>query len=446
MSIKPDTFHILTLGCAKNLVDSSTMSQLLNQQGYKQLESANKANFIIVNTCGFIHDARTESITELTRLAARKKPGQFLIAAGCLSQRQQRELLNEVDGIDGLMGTRNLADILYVANQLKSVPKLSPLTQLPPYPALVHANNAHASVVQGGSSYLKIADGCRRSCAFCAIPLIKGPLVSRQPAEIIADALELQAHGVKEINLIAQDVTDYGRDSQPGTDLASLLKQLLPQIQDIPWVRLLYTFPGFQRGPLMELMAGENNLLPYLDIPLQHASPAVLKSMSRPSDIAWVEDTLMSMRERIPGLVVRTTMIVGFPTETDTAFQQLMDFVARMEFDHLGVFPFSPENGTPAEPLGDPIPQAEKEARQAELMRLQAKISLRKNQGLIGRQLDMLVEGTAPEQGVIVGRTWRDAPEIDGLVIARGSADVGEMVPVRVTGALEHDLYAEALG
>lgn len=154
----------------------------------------------------------------------------------------------------------------------------------------------------------------------------------------------------------------------------------------------------------------------------------------------------MSMRERIPGLVVRTTMIVGFPTETDTAFQQLMDFVSRMEFDHLGVFTFSPENGTPAEPLGDPIPQAEKEARQAELMRLQAKISLRKNQGLIGRQLDMLVEGTAPEQGVIVGRTWRDAPEIDGLVIARGSADVGEMVPVRVTGALEHDLYAEALG
>ena len=443
MNIVPNSFHIISLGCAKNLVDSSGIIRYLDLNGYAQSDEFRSANFIVVNTCGFVEDARKESIETLAKLSHKKAKGQYLIAAGCLSQRYQQELQKKVPGIDGIMGTRNLADILTVVRNLSDHAVGQKDQAFLNYPKLVNQPGISATAIQGGSSYLKISDGCRRGCAFCAIPLIKGPLVSRPQPEIITDAINLQSEGVKEINLIAQDVTDYAADIGETNGLSELLSNLLPQIPLVPWVRLLYTYPGNVSDRLIDLMAGENQLLPYLDMPLQHADPEVLRSMQRPSDMDGVKKSLEDMRRRIPDLVTRTTMIVGFPTETEASFTKLKDFVREFEFDHLGVFTYSMEKGTPAEKLGDPISAKIKHERMDELMRLQAEISLKKNQSLKGQQLQMLVEGVDPKQNVLIGRTFRDAPEIDGLVIATGNATQGDLITVRVTGVFPYDLYAE---
>ncbi len=445
MKIEPGTFYISTMGCAKNLVDSSSMkSLLLGQASFKFAEPA-QAEFIIVNTCGFIHDARTESISELEYFARRKKRGQKLIAAGCLSQRYQERLMEQVPGIDGMIGTRDLGDILPLLTRLSQEPKESPRLFIPDHERIRFISGLPGYTIQGRSSYLKIADGCRRSCAFCAIPGIKGSLVSRRKEDILSDALALQEAGMQEINLIAQDVTDYGQDLGIQDGLPDLLEALLPAIPKVPWVRLLYTFPGYVSERLIDLMASSNQLLPYLDIPLQHADPEVLRAMRRPSDVDWVRKTIAKMRSRIPDLVIRTTFIVGFPNETEERFQTLLNFLLEMQFDHVGVFTYSPEEGTPAEALGDLIPQIVKEARREELMTLQAGISLQKNQQLKHKIFSMLVEGTDPEHNILVGRTYRDAPEIDGLMIAEGTAEVGDMLSVRVKGAMQHDLYGEVV-
>jgi len=445
MKIEPGTFYISTMGCAKNLVDSSSMkSLLLGQASFKFAEPA-QAEFIIVNTCGFIHDARTESISELEYFARRKKRGQKLIAAGCLSQRYQERLMEQVPGIDGMIGTRDLTDILPLLTRLSQEPNERPCPFIPEHERIRFISGLPGSTIQGRSSYLKIADGCRRSCAFCAIPGIKGSLVSRRKEDILSDALALQEAGMQEINLIAQDVTDYGQDLGVQDGLPDLLEVLLPAIPKVPWVRLLYTFPGYISERLIDLMASSRQLLPYLDIPLQHADPDVLRAMRRPSDVDWVRKTFAKMRARIPELVIRTTLIVGFPNETEERFQTLLNFLLEMQFDHVGVFTYSPEEGTPAEALADPIPQAVKEARREELMTLQAGISLQKNQQLKHKIFSMLVEGTDPEHNILVGRTYRDAPEIDGLMIAEGTAEVGDMLSVRVKGAMQHDLYGEVV-
>ncbi len=445
MKIEPGTFFITTMGCAKNLVDSSSIESLLMGQGSLKRAEPYQAEFIIVNTCGFIHDARAESISELKNFARRKKRGQKLIAAGCLSQRYQEKLLEEVQGIDGMIGTRDLADILPLLARLSQEPKEAALPAVPEHERIHFIDGLPGYTIQGRSSYLKIADGCRRSCAFCAIPGIKGSLVSRRKEDILADALALQEAGIQEINLIAQDVTDYAQDLGIQDGLPDLLEALLPAIPKVPWVRLLYTFPGYISDRLIDLMAGSPQLLPYLDIPLQHADPELLRAMRRPSDVDWVRKTIGKMRARIPELVIRTTFIVGFPTETDERFRTLLRFLQEMQFDHVGVFTYSPEEGTPAEALGDLVPDAVKEARREELMTLQAGISMRKNQQLKNKVMRMLVEGSDPEQRILVGRTYRDAPEIDGLMIAEGKADVGDMLTVRVKGAMRHDLFGEVV-
>ncbi|MFZ3150350.1 MAG: 30S ribosomal protein S12 methylthiotransferase RimO [Anaerolineaceae bacterium] len=441
MSIEASTFHIISLGCAKNLVDSDSLAKLLNSQNFRSAENPRKAEFIIVNTCGFIHDARAESIQVLKEWSRRKRPGQKLIASGCMSQRYQAELLKDIPGIDGLMGTRNLQDILLVTQALQgSRPKQS-LVFFPEYTSIQRNPGLPGYAIQGKSAYLKIADGCRRACAFCAIPMIKGPLVSRPINDILQDAHTLQTVGIKEINLIAQDVTDFGQDLGMRDGLTTLLSQLLPTIPDIPWVRLLYTFPGSISDDLIELMTESNQLLPYLDIPLQHADPEVLKAMHRPSDLEWVHTTLVRMRKQIPNLVIRTTIMVGFPNETKQSFENLKSFLREANFDHVGVFTYSPEENTPAHTLGDPIPAAVKEARREELMSLQAEISLKKNQQLIGQTLDVLIEGVDEEHHILVGRSYRDAPEIDGLVVIEGDGQVGELLAVQIAGAIQHDLY-----
>ena len=440
--IPENTFHIISLGCAKNLVDSQSYAQLMSKRHLFVTEKISKAKFILVNTCGFIHDAREESFETIRKVANHKKLGQKLIVTGCLSERYKEALLDEVDGIDGLVGTRNLHDLTTILSALENEVKETQVF-FPEYQRIVNQADLNSVAIQGSSAYLKIADGCRRSCAFCAIPFIKGPLVSRPREQVLADALLLQDQGVQEINLIAQDPTDYGLDLYGKPSFTQLLEELLPAISRVPWVRILYAFPGFESQKITQLMTEHRNLLHYLDLPLQHASPQVLKSMLRPSDVNWVRNAIANMRKQIPDLVVRTTLIVGFPTETEQDFKILKEFVEEMQFDHLGVFTYSPEANTSAESLGDPVPQATKEARRLELMELQSKLSLKKQSLLVGREFDMLIEGADPDQHVLVGRIWRDAPEVDGLVIASGQETGEPFTRVRITGITGPDLYAE---
>jgi ribosomal protein S12 methylthiotransferase len=442
--IPENTFHIISLGCAKNLVDSQSYAQLLRKRQLVETEKLNRAKFILVNTCGFIHDAREESFETIRACVKQKKPGQKLIVTGCLSERYKETLLSEVDGIDGLVGTRNLHDLAALLNALESERK-EPLVYFPEYQRIVNQADLNSVAIQGSSAYLKIADGCRRTCAYCAIPFIKGPLVSRPREQVLTDALLLQDQGVQEINLIAQDPTDYGLDLYGKPSFTKLLEELLPTIPQVPWVRILYAFPGFESQKLTQLMVEHKNLLHYLDLPLQHASPQVLKSMLRPSDVNWVRTAIATMRKQIPDLVVRTTLIVGFPTETEQDFKLLKDFVEEMQFDHLGIFTYSPEENTPAENLGDPIPQEVKESRRLELMELQSKLSLKKQSQLVGHEFEMLIEGADPSQNILVGRIWRDAPEVDGLVIATGQETGGPFTKVRITGVTGPDLYAEQI-
>ena len=445
MKIIPNTFHLISLGCAKNLVDSQGLWSLLSQQGLTLVEDPNQAEFIIINTCGFIHDAQQESLQALQEFSEHKRRGQKLIAAGCLTERYRAELLASVPGIDGLMGTRDLADILPLMRTLNKHSQPHCEAYFPEHAHIVNHPDLPGYMIQGGSSYLKIADGCRRSCAFCAIPGIKGTLISRPKDDILKDAHALQAAGIQEINIIAQDVTDYGQDLGLQDGLLSLLADLLPIIPHIPWVRLLYTYPGYFSDRLIDMMVEFPQLLPYLDIPLQHADPKVLQLMRRPSDVDWVCHTVAKMRAKLPDLVIRTTFIVGFPGESEHSFQVLKDFLEEMQFDHVGVFTYSIENGTPAQILGDPIPQEVKEARRQELMTLQVGISYQKNQKLCGKVLNMLIEGVDQDNGILIGRTYRDAPEIDGLVIAEGTGEVGELLPVRITAAMQHDLFGKVL-
>lgn len=438
-----NAYFLVSLGCAKNAVDSDSIAALLNGDGFTAVDKPSKAGLLIVNTCGFIEQARQESIDVLRELAGKKKPGQFLIAAGCFSQLYREKLAELVPGIDGLIGTRRWMDIVELVRELRAHPSV-PRYHLPENTTIGTDEKGVARFsLQGASAYLKIADGCRRPCAFCSIPLIKGTQVSR-PLELILDeAALLQDHGVKELILIAQDTTDYGSDLGMKDGLVKLLERLLPRIPAIPWVRILYAYPGYVTNALIDLMSSSSQLLPYLDMPLQHASVDVLKAMKRPANMDWVRETIEKMRARIPRLALRTTFISGYPGESAADHLQLLDFIREMSFDHLGVFPFSFEAGTASAPLGDPVPQATKLQRVDEIMRLQEGISLQKNQRFIGETLDVLVEGCG--DGISVGRSYRDAPEIDGLVIIEGELKMGEIVPVTVTGALTHDLTGQVL-
>jgi len=438
--MKKKSFYLVSLGCAKNTVDSDSMARLLLEDGYVFVDKPSQAEVLIVNTCGFIQPAVDESIETLQELADRKKPGQTLIAAGCLTQRFGDQVAREVSGLDGIMGTRRWMDILEVIKNIRQNNAPTPVYHIPDE-ATVVGSDEHGvmrATVQGGSAYLKIADGCRRPCAFCTIPLIKGTLVSRPVDLVIQQARSLQSMGVQEIILIAQDTTDYGHDLGLKDGLAHLLEKMLPEIPDVPWVRILYAYPGYVTERLIDVMAGHPQVLPYLDIPLQHAHPQVLKAMRRPVNIDWVNQTLAKMRSAMPDLALRTTFIVGYPGETETEFQSLLDFIGEIRFDRVGVFPYSFEHGAPGEALGDPVSGEEKAARLERLMLMQQDISLELNQQLVGKRLQMLVEGY--NDGVTIGRTYRDAPEIDGLVFAEGRAPTGKIVNIQITGAMIHDL------
>jgi len=433
------TFHLVSLGCAKNTVDSDSMAQLLLDGGYQLVENPKKAGVLIVNTCGFIGPAKEESINTLKELASHKRGDQLLIAAGCLTQRYGVQVARQVPGIDGILGTRRWMDILQVVDQLRATPHPEPLYHLPETATIgMDEQGVIRASVAGASAYLKVADGCRRPCAFCAIPLIKGTAVSRPLDTIITEARELHEMGIRELILIAQDTTDYGHDLGMKDGLATLLETLTDKVPELDWIRVMYSYPGYVTDRMIDVMASRKQILPYLDIPLQHAHPKTLARMKRPANIDWVHRTLAKMRASIPDLAIRTTFIVGYPGETEEEFQALMDFIQEIRFDRVGAFKFSFEPGTSSETLGDPVPADVKEERWERLMSVQQNISLQINQAYVGKTLDVLVEGC--DNGLTIGRSYRDAPEIDGLVLAEGRAEIGKIVPVRISGAMAYDL------
>ena len=433
-----DTFFIESLGCAKNTVDSHAMNAVLTRAGYRSVTDSEQADVVIVNTCGFIRPAREESIQVLNDYIEKKNSNQFVIAAGCLSERERGKLVREVPGLDAALSTRRWMDILQVIQRLEE-DAISPYLHFPSASEMtVNFEGVPSFAVQGKSAYLKIADGCDRQCAFCAIPSIKGPMVSRKPEDIFHDAQQLQQIGIKEIILIAQDSTAYGRDLGIRDGLPVLLLELVSKIPQVPWIRIMYTFPGSVSDQLIGVMRDQAQILPYLDIPLQHAHPKVLKRMQRPSNMGQVKTLLKKMKTEIPAISLRTTFIVGFPGETKEEFSALMDFMREIRFDHVGIFPYYHEEGTPSYALSDSVTEDEKNERIQTLARLQEDISQEKNQAWIGKRLNVLIEGHG--DGISIGRSYRDAPEIDGLVFIDEIIDPGEIINVQITGALVHDL------
>jgi ribosomal protein S12 methylthiotransferase len=437
-----DNYYLLSLGCSKNTVDSESMAQLLNGAGMRGVEEVNRAEVLIVNTCGFINAAKEESIEALRELAAIKKSDQMLIAAGCLSQRYGAELVARIPGLDGVIGTRRWMDIVDFVGRLRARKHPQPLYHLPTEAVTVGGDEhgAQRVSVQGASAYLKIADGCRRPCAFCAIPLIKGTAVSRPIESIVGEAKVLQARGVQELILIAQDTTDYGHDLGMKDGLADLLDQLVTHVPDMPWIRVMYAYPGYVTDRLIDTMAAHPQLVHYLDMPLQHGSRSTLLRMRRPANIEWVYKTVGKMRTAMPDLAIRTTFIVGYPGETDAEFNELMGFVKDMQFDRVGAFTYSFEENTPSATQADHVAEEVKLARKEALMELQQGISLARNQTLVGKTLKVLVEGQ--DGGITLARSYRDAPEIDGYVLIDGTVPAGEMPTVRITGAMNYDLVA----
>ena len=439
------TFHLVSLGCAKNTVDSNSMAQLLQQEGYSAEEDPTKAEVLIVNTCGFIDPAREESYAVLGDLALEKGKDQLLVAAGCLTQRYGEDVVKRIPGIDGVIGTRRWMDIIQVVSQLREEKSPQPLYHLPEVEVVGRSPQGTIGAhIQGSSAYLKIADGCRRPCAFCAIPMIKGTAVSRPLEKILHDAHILQNQGILEINLIAQDTTDYGHDLGQKDGLAFLLTELTKAAPGVDWIRILYAYPGFITDKLIEVMAAHDQILPYIDIPLQHASPEILGKMRRPANMDWVYQTVEKLRQAMPELALRTTFIVGYPGESEKDFTALLDFINEVRFDRVGVFEFSFEPGTTSETLGDPIPADVKLERKEHLMLAQQGISLEKNLELVGQRMNVLIEGRGTVDGskevISLGRSYRDAPEIDGMVIVEGELPDGELSQVRITGAMTYDL------
>ena len=437
--MKPNTFHLISLGCAKNTVDSTTMGNLLARQGYIFENDPNKAEVLIVNTCGFIRPAREEAIETINELSRHKSKKQLLIAAGCMAEKYSDEIKSHCKKIDALLGTRNINQIGQIIENLKSGTSLRAVS------TQFDMDRLSQFALQGNSAYLKIADGCSRRCAFCAIPGIKGEWHSRPVEEILRDASVLDEQGIQELILIAQDTTSYGIDRGEMDALPGLLEKIEKAAPNIPWIRILYAFPGFVSNHLIDLMASDNHILPYLDIPLQHASPSVLKRMLRPDNMDSVRKTLEYMRKRMPEMAIRSTFITGFPGETEEDFKELYQFIESMEFDRVGVFPYYAEKGTPSAQYEDDVPEEIKLERQEQLYLLQQEISHDVNMRFVGKTMDVLIEGIQ-EDGMLIGRTYRDAPEIDGLVFVSGDAPVGGIDPVKITGVVgDYDLLGSAI-
>lgn len=430
----------ISLGCDKNLVDAEKMLGLLTARDYQITDNEAEADIIVINTCCFIHDAKEESIENILEMAQYKKTGRAkaLIVTGCLAERYRQEILDEIPEVDMVLGVTaydKIAEAVEAALEGKSEVILEDVDALP-------SVNAKRLVTTGGHfAYLKIAEGCDKHCTYCIIPKIRGDFRSVPMEELLAEAESLAGQGVKELILVAQETTVYGQDLYGKKSLHILIRKLC-KIQGIRWIRLLYCYPEEITEELIRVIKEEEKVCHYLDLPIQHASDAVLKRMGRRTSKTQLKEIIGKLREEIPDICLRTTLITGFPGETKAQHEELLDFVDEMEFDRLGVFTYSAEEGTPAAEMPDQISQDVKEERQAELMELQQDIAFDNAQDMVGKEILAMIEGKIVEEHAYVGRTYRDAPNVDGLIFINSEEEFvsGDFVKVKVTGAVDYDL------
>ncbi len=435
---------MVSLGCAKNLVDAEVMLGYLPADRFEIVTEEAQADIIIVNTCAFIGDAKEESIETILEVADQKRHGRcrLLVVAGCLPQRYPAELAAELPEVDIFMGPGEVPRIVELIDAWQRRRETLQAVGRPEY--LYDHTTPRVKSSPFYSAYVKIAEGCSNHCSYCIIPQLRGPLRSRSIDSVVAEVRRLTAEGVKEINLIAQDITAFGADRSDGARLETLLRELV-KIEELRWLRLLYAYPDGISDELIELMAGEEKICNYLDLPLQHIDDTVLGLMNRRMDQQAVRALIERLRIRVPDITLRTSFIVGFPGETEQQFTELLRFVNEGHFDRVGVFRYSREEGTPAAALPDQVPERVKKARLEKLMKAQQRVSFRRNRALVGRVEPVLVEGYSEETELLLsGRSVRQAPDIDGQVyITAGQADVGSIVPLRITDSSDYDLIGE---
>lgn len=435
----------ISLGCDKNLVDSEVMLGLLAEKGYQMTDDETEAEVIVINTCCFIHDAKEESIQTILEMAEYKKEGTLkaLIVTGCLAQRYQQEILDEIPEVDEVLGTTSYPEIVdAIENALKGRAEV----RMTDIDALPLVDTARQVTTGGHFAYLKIAEGCDKHCTYCIIPKIRGNYRSVPMERLIKEAKGLAEKGVKELILVAQETTLYGKDLYGEKSLHRLLKELC-RISGIRWIRILYCYPEEIDDNLIQVMKEEPKICHYVDLPIQHANTDILKRMGRRTSKEQLEEIIRKLRKEIPDIAVRTTLITGFPGETEEQHQELVDFVDEMEFDRLGVFTYSPEEDTPAAEMEGQIPEEVKEDRQAEIMELQQEIAFEQAEDMVGKEVLVMIEGKVADENAYVGRTYKDAPNVDGLIFVNTEEELmsGDFARVKVTGAAEYDLIGELI-
>ena len=441
----------ISLGCDKNLVDTEVMLGILAKKGHQMVDDETLADIIIVNTCCFIHDAKEESIQNILEMAQLKEEGRLkaLIVTGCLAQRYKEEILQEIPEVDAVLGTTSYEEI---GNVIDGILSDSPMERGDARMIMKDIDYLPETAVRrlvttgGHFAYLKIAEGCDKHCTYCIIPKIRGNFRSVPMERLLAEACQLAEEGVKELILVAQETTLYGKDIYGEKRLPQLLRELC-KIKGLRWIRILYCYPEEITDELIQVMRDEPKICHYLDLPIQHASNDILKRMGRRTSKEQLACIIGKLRREIPDIAIRTTLITGFPGETQEQHEELMEFVDEMEFERLGVFPYSPEEDTPAAEMPDQIPEEVKEDRQAELMELQQDIVFEQAEEMIGKELLVMIEGKIADENAYVGRTYRDAPNVDGLIFVNTDEELmsGDFARVKVTGALEYDLIGELL-
>ena len=452
MSGAMQKFSIVSLGCARNLVDSEVMAGLLQRNHYEIVREPADAEVVLVNTCGFIGAAKEESIDSIVEMGRLKETGKLkkLVVAGCLSQRYPDELARELPEVDLFIGTGEVPRIVEILRDHDVDSSRRQHVGVPNY-IYDHVTPRLRSTASH-TTFLKVSEGCDHKCAFCIIPQLRGPHRSRSVESVVAEATALAKRGVKEINLIAQDLTAYGRDRKDGTTLYGLLREM-DRVKELVWIRLLYAYPNFLDGPLLELIRDSRKICKYVDIPFQHVSRSLLQRMRRGKSGSAIREAVEKLRHAIPGVTLRTSLIVGFPGESEADFEELLEFVKETEFERLGVFKYSEEDGTAAAKLDGQIPEEEKERRWQEVMDLQSTVSRKKNEALIGTIQRVMIDGADPDSGKLSGRTQAHAPEVDGLVFLEGCdqsfllnpPDPGAILDVRVTQAHDYDITGEII-
>ena len=433
----------VSLGCDKNLVDSEMMIGILADRGHSIIDDEKEADVIVVNTCCFILDAKQESIDTILQMAELKKTGklQVLLVTGCLGERYREEIQSEIPQVDAILGTNSFDKIADAIDEVMAGKGQNYFTDIQAVP--VHGHKR--MVTTGGHyAYLKIAEGCDKHCTYCIIPKIRGNFRSVPMEVLLKEATKLAEDGVKELILVAQETTVYGKDLYGKKCLPELLKKLAA-IEELKFIRILYCYPEEITPELIQVMKEEPKICNYLDMPIQHASDNVLKRMGRRTNCEELRSIVTTLRKEIPDICLRTTLITGFPGETQKDFNVLKDFVKEMRFDRLGVFPYSPEEGTAAAKMKQQIPSFIKNMRRNQIMKLQQGIAFERAAGMIGKEVDVLIEGKLPEDGVFVGRTYKDAPNVDGMIFISSDRELvtGDIIKAVVTDSREYDLIGE---